>query len=231
MTNFIGIDGSKNGWVAVQQNSENLKQHELKFCKKLVDLITPELKLAIVDMPIGLEEYTQKGGRLVDREARKNLIKRKSSIFNAPCRGVLKAKNYDEANFYSKKNGLGISKQSWNLVSKIKELDKILRTKKRPLIYESHPELCFQKMNGNALKFSKKEPFGQKERMDLLHQSGFSKKFLNKYSKKNKNFQLDDFLDACALSWTAKRVVNKKNINIPEEEIKDNYGIIMQMKI
>ena len=56
-------------------------------------------------------------------------------------------------------------------------------------------------------------------------------KFLNKYSKKNKNFQLDDFLDACALSWTAKRVVNKKNINIPEEEIKDNYGIIMQMKI
>jgi len=67
--------------------------------------------------------------------------------------------------------------------------------------------------------------------MDLLHQSGFSKKFLNKYSKKNKNFQLDDFLDACALSWTAKRVVNKKNINIPEEEIKDNYGIIMQMKI
>ena len=120
MTNFIGIDGSKNGWVAVQQNSENLKQHELKFCKKLVDLITPELKLAIVDMPIGLEEYTQKGGRLVDREARKNLIKRKSSIFNAPCRGVLKAKNYDEANFYSKKNGLGISKQCWKLVSKIK---------------------------------------------------------------------------------------------------------------
>ena len=73
MTNFIGIDGSKNGWVAVQQNSEDLKQHELKFCKKLVDLITPELKLAIVDMPIG-QEYT-KGGRLVDREARKNLIK------------------------------------------------------------------------------------------------------------------------------------------------------------
>ena len=129
MTNFIGIDGSKNGWVGVQQNSEHLEQHELKFCKKLVDLITPELKLVIIDMPIGLEEYTQQGGRLVDREARKNLIKRKSSIFNAPCRGVLKARNYDEANLYSKKNGLGISKQSWNLVNKIKELDQYTEVK------------------------------------------------------------------------------------------------------
>ena len=231
MTNFIGIDGSKNGWVGVQQNSESLEQHELKFCKKLVDLITPELKLVIIDMPIGLEEYTQQGGRLVDREARKNLIKRKSSIFNAPCRGVLKARNYDEANLYSKKNGLGISKQSWNLVNKIKELDQILRTKKRPLIFESHPELCFQEMNGDALKFSKKETDGHKERIDLLSKSGFNKKFLNKYSIKDKNFLADDFLDACALSWTAKRVVDKKNINIPEKETKDNYGIIMQMKI
>ena len=86
-------------------------------------------------------------------------------------------------------------------------------------------------MNGDALKFSKKETYGHKERIDLLSKSGFNKKFLNKYSIKDKNFLADDFLDACALSWTAKRVIDKKNINIPEKETKDNYGIIMQMKI
>ena len=81
----------------------------------------------------------------------------KSSIFNAPIRDVLKAKSYNEANTISKNKGLGISKQSWNLVPKINELDQILQIKIRPQIYESHPELCFQIMNDGALKFSKKD--------------------------------------------------------------------------
>ena len=53
-------------------------------------------------MPVGLDDTIKSGGRLVDKMARKFLIKRKSSIFNAPSRYTLKATNYKEANKINK---------------------------------------------------------------------------------------------------------------------------------
>ena len=231
MENILGIDGSKNGWVGVKQNAKREDFSEIIFKEKLIDFLSTDIKLIIIDMPVGLDKNIRQGGRLVDKEARKKLLKRKSSIFNAPIRDVLKAKSYDEANTISKSKGLGISKQSWNLVPKINELDQILQIKIRPQIYESHPELCFQTMNDGELKFSKKEKLGIKERRNILTKNGFDKKFLDRNLKKNKNFHSDDFLDACALSWTAKRIMNEKNINLPEDPKKDELGIIMQMKV
>lgn len=231
MKNILGIDGSKSGWVGVKQSSKQEGILEILFKNKLIDFLSPDIDLIIIDMPVGLDKNIQQGGRLVDKEARKRLLKRKSSIFNAPIRDVLKAKSYNEANTISKNKGLGISKQSWNLVPKINELDQILQIKIRPQIYESHPELCFQIMNDGALKFSKKDKLGIKERKNILIKNGFDKKFLDNNLKKNKNFHSDDFLDACALSWTAKRIINEQNINLPEDPEKDELGIIMQMKV
>ena len=47
-------------------------------------------------------------------------------------------------------------------------------------------------MNDKALKFSKKEAQGIQERKNILVKNGFSKRFLDKYSKKNKKFLADD---------------------------------------
>ena len=231
MKNILGIDGSKSGWIGVKQNLNHEGSSEILFNNKLIDFLSPDIELIIIDMPVGLDKNIQQGGRLVDKEARKQLLKRKSSIFNAPIRDVLKAKSYNEANSISKSKGLGISKQSWNLVPKINELDQILQIKIRPQIYESHPELCFQTMNGGVLKFSKKEKLGIKERKNILIKNGLDRKFLDNSLKKNKNFQPDDFLDACALSWTAMRIINKQNLNLPEDPERDELGIIMQMKV
>ena len=231
MKNILGIDGSKSGWIGVKQNLNHEGSSEILFSNKLIDFLSPDIKLIIIDMPVGLDNNIQQGGRLVDKEARKQLLKRKSSIFNAPIRDVLKAKSYNEANSISKSKGLGISKQSWNLVPKINELDQIMQIKIRPQIYESHPELCFQIMNDGVLKFSKKEKMGIKERKNILIKNGLDREFLDNSLKKNKNFQPDDFLDACALSWTAKRIINKQNIDLPEDPEIDELGIIMQMKV
>ena len=231
MENILGIDGSKNGWVGVKQNLKHEGSSKVLFSNKLIDFISLDIELIIIDMPIGLDKNIQQGGRLVDKEARKKLLKRKSSIFNAPIRDVLKAKSYNEANSISKSKGLGISKQSWNLVPKINELDQIMQIKIRPQIYESHPELCFQIMNDGVLKFSKKEKMGIKERKNILIKNGLDREFLDNSLKKNKNFQPDDFLDACALSWTAMRIINKQNLNLPEDPERDELGIIMQMKV
>ena len=232
MKYVIGIDGSRGGWVAVLRHSENEKICDIKFAKKLSALLKGNIDLALIDMPVGLDDKIKSGGRLVDKMARKFLIKRKSSIFNAPSRYTLKATNYKEANKINKIYGLGLSKQSWNLIPKIIEVEEILNLKERPEIYESHPELCFQVMNGKELRYSKKENLGINERKRILSSNGFNKTFLKKcISQRNINYQPNDFLDACAISWSALRVAKKKNINLPEDTHFDKFGILMQMKI
>ncbi len=232
MKYVAGIDGSHAGWISVIRKIDKENYYKLVFAKKLSALFNNKLNLVLIDMPVGLDEEIGTGGRLVDKLARKKLIKRKSSIFNAPSRLTLKARNYQEANKTNKKHGLGISKQSWNLIPKIKELESLMQQSNRPLIYESHPEICFQEMNNNALSCSKKEKSGIEERRKILASNGFKLEFLDKYlQERNKNFKSDDFLDACAISWSALRVSKNININIPEKGIKDDNGILMQMKI
>ena len=232
MNYIAGIDGAKCGWVCISAHINNLKNPKFFFAKTLTQLINDKIDLVLIDMPVGLDMFNKKGGRKVDQLARKKLIRRKSSIFNAPSRLTLKANSYDEANKLNKKYGLGLSKQSWNLVPKIKELDLILKSKKKTKIYESHPELIFQEMNNGFLEFKKKEKRGIDERYKILINNGFESNFIKEFlQEKKRNYNSDDFLDACALFWSAKRTLKGKNFNIPLEPTIDSQGILMQMKI
>ena len=232
MKYVAGIDGSHAGWISVIRQIDKENYYKLVFSKDLSVLCNDRINLVLIDMPVGLDKKIVTGGRIVDKLARKKLIKRKSSIFNAPSRLTLKAKNYQEANKINKKQGLGLSKQSWNLIPKIKELEILMQQDNRPLIFESHPEISFQEMNNKELNYSKKERLGIEERKKILESNGFEIEFLNKHLReKNRNFKHDDFLDACAISWSALRVSKNKNKNIPEKGVKDEKGILMQMKI
>ncbi|MEC7735099.1 MAG: DUF429 domain-containing protein [Pseudomonadota bacterium] len=232
MKYVAGIDGSHAGWISVIRQIDKENYYKLVFSKDLSSLCNDRINLALIDMPVGLNKKIEPGGRVVDKLARKKLIKRKSSIFNAPSRLTLKAKNYLEANKINKKQGLGLSKQSWHLIPKIKEVEILMQQVNRPLIFESHPEIIFQEMNNKELNYSKKERSGIEERRKILLSNGFEIEFLNKYlQERNKNFKHDDFLDACAISWSALRVSKNININIPEKGVKDAKGILMQMKI
>ena len=229
---IAGIDGSKGGWVCVSACLNDIKNPKFEVFSKFDEIINKKFNLVLVDMPIGLEKKLIKGGRDVDREARAMLYKNKSSIFNPPSRMTLKAKDYPEANKINKNQGLGLSKQSWFLIKKIKEIDKLLKIKRRPKIFESHPELIFQVMKGEAVETKKSTAEGIKERINLLLANGFNKKFINKFiNKKDKFYKDDDFIDSCSLFWSAIRVSNGEEINIPNTIIKDEKGIIMQMKV
>ena len=212
MKYVAGIDGSHAGRISVIRQIDKENYYKLVFSKDLSVLCNDRINLVLIDMPVGLDKKIVTGGRIVDKLARKKLIKRKSSIFNAPSRLTLKAKNYQEANKINKKQGLGLSKQSWNLIPKIKELEILMQQNNRPLIFESHPEISFQEMNNKELNYSKKERLGIEERKKILESNGFEIEFLNKHLReKNRNFKHDDFLDACAISWSALRVSKNEN--------------------
>jgi len=232
MKKIAGIDGSKGGWVCVSGYENNFRELKFEKLEKFHDIKLKDFNLVLVDIPIGLDIDLKKGGRIVDKLARKELLTNKSSIFNAPSRLVLNAKNYEEANKINKSKGMGLSKQSWNLVKKIKEVDEYIRNSNKTIIFESHPEIIFQIMKRDKVSSKKKNKEGIIERRNLLVKSGFDKVFLERnLSAKDNFYKQDDFIDACSLFWSANRAIANSEVKIPNDTVLDSEGIIMQIKV
>jgi len=232
MKKIAGIDGSKGGWVCVSGYENNYKELKFEKLKEFNDIKSKNFNLVLVDIPIGLDIDLKKGGRIVDKLARKELLTNKSSIFNAPSRLVLEAKNYEEANKINKNKGMGLSRQSWNLVKKIKEVDEFIKNSNKTIVFESHPEIIFQVMKKDKVSTKKKNDEGIIERRNLLEKNGFNKVFLEKnLLAKDSFYKKDDFIDACSLFWSANRVITKTEVKIPNDIFLDSEGIIMQIKV
>lgn len=178
---IMGIDGAPGGWIAV---SASLRTD------RLIDFETVAIHLAptwttlpildaivAVDMPIGLPDEKE---RACDAEARRILGKKHSSVFAPPRRPVLQMRSWETANAWSKaapwtthrgekRDGCGLTKQAWNLVPKIREVDHALGPGDQDQIFEVHPEVAFARRNGGeALSAGKKTPAGQAARRALL---------------------------------------------------------------
>lgn len=121
--------------------------------------------LVAVDIPIGLLDAFEIGGRCCDRNARMLLGVRGSSVFPAPVRPVLAAPSYVDACDRSRKSapaGKAISKQSFAICGKIAEVDHLLRARRDLLdiVREVHPEVCFLEMTGAPMPYSKRKEVG-----------------------------------------------------------------------
>lgn len=234
---YYGVDGCTSGWICAGYDGKT--QWKVKIYSSFSELAnsTKEEDLILIDIPIGLRDQ---GGepRLCDRAAREYLTrKRSSSIFPTPCRAVLKAENYQQANALNRmKTGKGLSKQSWNITSKIKEVDSFLQAhpEKVDKIIESHPEACFAALNeGKPMDYYKKKPEGKKERISLLNTyvKG-TKQFIEIKMKEftNKEAVDDDLFDAICLSLSASGGYHNWRF-LPESYEFDSVGLPMRIAI
>jgi len=206
MTLIAGVDGCKSGWICITRDLATRSVNSVLYpnAKSLIDQ-TPEPAIIAVDIPIGLSE---KGPRLCDIEARKVLGKRKSSVFPAPIRPVIKLQKYEDANVLHKKiTGNGISKQTHAICEKILEFDEILSAhvflQKR--IKEIHPEVCFWAWNGQKpMEHNKKTSEGLSVRRSLIVDH-FGRETLNMVRGQHfcKDVADDDIHDAFAALWIA----------------------------
>lgn len=210
----IGIDGCPAGWLCVESSRGNYERAIIfKNLSELWDFYhTKKVELILIDIPIGLLEKGSEP-RACDKAARKYLTrKRSSSIFPIPCRKAIYTKSYEEANKINRKLiGKGISKQSWNISGKIREMDQIMQQseKARNLFIESHPEVCFMAFNkGIPMNYYKKSKEGIQERIILFERSSsMNKEIFEDIKNQFKPSQVseDDILDAMILSLTASR--------------------------
>ena len=229
----VGVDGCKAGWLVAGWTGTELS---LVLVPKLKDLL-PRLSFGariLIDIPIGLSED---GYRSCDVAARKRLGKRSSSLFSAPPRFALGYDCYSSLNHRCKlQTGRGISKQSFFLLPKIREVDQLVHSgqSKSVFWYETHPELCFISMNkGNSLRDSKKTETGYLERIQILggwieHEiQGMTEKFL--HSTRRSEVARDDVLDALVCLVVAKMSDSLISFLPDRLNERDQTGLIMRI--
>jgi predicted RNase H-like nuclease len=184
---IAGIDGCRAGWIVATARGV---------------VVVPTLHLEPftivgVDMPIGLIDGPP---RACDLEARKFLGRAGSSVFPAPPRAALQHTEYRAALAAARvATGRGISKQTFNIMPKVAELDALIHRSDQHRIIEVHPECSFRMLNDGTPLPSKKTAEGRQLRRQLLA------RHFDVASHAPSGAAPDDLLDAYAVLWSTQR--------------------------
>lgn len=238
---LAGIDGCPAGWIVCRIRAEGPIEPEIEVVARLADLFDRPAPPAItaIDMPIGLPDRIDPGGRGPERLVRPLLGDRQSSVFSIPSRAaVFAGEGRVDADAWLETCRVAlatseppkkVSRQGFNLFPKIRELDRLLDQRKAATIFESHPELAFRQLNGGrAMALPKKvknraNPSGLDERRDLLAARGFDRALLA--GRPPKGAGPDDLLDACVLALVARRLREGLAESFPDEPLRDRRGL------
>jgi predicted RNase H-like nuclease len=207
----VGVDGCKDGWIAVVLRAGAVQALFLETIDEL-NVKVPDADVVAIDIPIGL---LSSGRRLADVEGSRKLGPRSSTLFLVPARSVLDVEPYEEATRLSVQlDGFGVSRQSYSLRKKIFEVDHWLTEAPCP-VYEVHPELSFRKMTGAVIVASKKTWSGMSRRRKALLGEGINLDDVD--DEIVHRAAVDDVLDAGAAAWTARRISEGQARAIPSE--------------
>jgi predicted RNase H-like nuclease len=240
-----GADGCKAGWVAVLlEPSGSPRAAVFREFSELVAALPDDAVIA-VDMPIGLPEFTRRGGRGPEALVRPLLKDRQSSVFSIPSRAAVYASEVPFTSldaWHAAHRAAGavarqtsdppraISIQAFGIFSKIREIDRLLisRQELRGRVIEAHPEVAFWQLNGRrAMALPKKvkgrvNPAGMDERRALLVAHGYEPGFLEATPR---GAAEDDFLDAAAVMLVARRRAFGQAISFPDPPGEDERGL------
>ena len=234
---YIGIDGCRNGWIAAVLDYGNLR---IERYETILDIMRefPTADAYLIDMAIGLPESIEEAKKRPDKTARKELGKHGSTVFPIPCRQAIMVDPNDPQAVVKMRElnrsvlEKSLSAQSINIIPKIRELDEFLDEHReyKNVLCESHPELCFTRLNGRALMMKKKTAEGLEERRSILEKY-IEKGTMDGIQARAKELRCmpDDIMDAVCLAVSAALKAHGMCDTIPEEPETDVRGLVMQM--
>jgi predicted RNase H-like nuclease len=225
----VGVDGCRSGWICFElERPSTIRVGIQPSFQTLRSAYEKRARIIAIDVPIGLVEA---GSRKCDLAARKLLGKpRSNSVFPAPPRAALRATTYPEACELSRTaHGTGLSRQTFGILRKIREVDQVMTPRLQDLFFEVHPEVCFWALNsGRPMQHSKSSPTGKKERLELLARCYPTiGELLARVNRKRA--APDDLLDAAAAAWTAERIADGAARRVVQCEEVDSKGLSMNI--
>ena len=219
---IAGVDGCRTGWVLASRTDEG--PVAIEVLPGFREVLARGFNVVAIDIPIGLPAA---GPRTCDRLARERLGPRRNSVFSCPIRPVLAAGDHEEACRIGRAvDGRGISRQTWNILPKIREVDGLLEPELASRVFEVHPELSFLAMqDGTPLAWPKKCPEGVALRRALLEQC------LGQVpSGRLPGASDDDVMDALAALWSGGRIARGEAERLSADGEIDPRGIEMAIR-
>jgi len=143
-------------------------------------------------------------------------------------RSVLAASTYEEACALSRAAcGKAISKQLFNILPKIREVDALVTPRRQQCLFEMSPELSLAVLAGAPMGHPKTRPAGRAERIHALA-TAFGPEAIERHVRRvPRGAQLDDVLDAFAGAWTARRHAAGRHLQLGGDT--DERGLRMEV--
>jgi predicted RNase H-like nuclease len=200
----LGVDGWRGAWVGALLAGRSVTLLALPDVAAV--LAVPGAEVIGIDMPIGLSDD---GARACDVAARELLagLGAAGSVFPAPVRAVLAARDYAHARELSRAATGGRrapSAQTYQLVAAIRALDDALGEPPRDDVVEVHPELAFRELDARV-RDPKVTARGLAQRLTALRTVMDVDAALLAAPPR---VPAVDALDACAAAWSAQRVAD-----------------------
>ena len=201
-----GIDVAPGAWVMAIIGPDRDHPSELLAAEHVAELIdvcrTRGVAAVGIDIPIG---FATNGDRASDRLARKRVGGRHSSVFTTPAYAVLSSPEGDylaASALNEQEAGRRITKQSFNLLSRSREVRAAISPGDQPWVSEVHPECSFAALNGSPSLQSKHQAGGRRERISLVEANvAADAARVSMYGPA----PVVDALDAYAAAWSAAR--------------------------
>jgi len=231
---WAGLDGCRSGWVIAIVTADGRRRSVTvtrvgTLASALDEISARQASATGIDMPIGLPDD---GHRPADRAARALLGPRRSTVFPTPARAVLDAVDYPDALARSRAaTGVGLSKQAWNLVPKITELDRAVTPSDEDHLFEVHPELAFLRLAGDVVGEPKKTAAGRARRVSLLQQAcGLTDGDAGRLGRglREAGVAVDDVLDAVAVALSACALA-AGTATVLGDGSRDRRGLVMRI--
>jgi predicted RNase H-like nuclease len=198
----VGLDACRGKWLAVLLDEGRFADADIGSAATLVGS-WPDAHAIGVDIPIGLPDSPT---READRDARRFVGERRSSVFPTFPRCVLEAGTYDEAKARCTARGWQRpSIQSFGMRHRIFEIAALADADER--VVEVHPEVSFRELLGRT-PGPKRTASGAAERRLGLAKAGIELPDLP--------YPDDDVLDAAVVAWSAMRYARGEALPLPE---------------
>lgn len=228
----IGVDGCRGGWIAAVFERGEFRIERYDNMEKLTAAY-PVFDAFLIDMVIGFPSNVD--DVRPDSFARKIIAQRASTIFAVPSRQAVYETEKEAqiaANLAALNKSLAVQIRA--IIPKMRELDEFLNVHEeyKNVIRESHPEVCFCRLNGSVVMSRKCEPDGFQERCTILQKYIPELESENiQRTAKRLRCNVDDIVDEVCLMVTANLSMQGKTESIPEMVQKDACGLDMQMVI
>ena len=170
-TRFVGTALCADGWVAVVHRTDGFDHAEV-FAEfgALWGRYEERAERIAVPVPVGLRDGGEEP-RPPERLARELLGPRGSAVYDAPVREATRKQRYQTASRVTeRKTGRGLAREAFEESTAVVEVDELLSAipEARPIVVESHPEICFRAFRGEPLEYDPSTAAGYAERLRTL---------------------------------------------------------------